>query len=85
MKKLALFIILIISISSCKKSEWSQADKDRFMRDCVAVDNSDDTKDRCECGLKILMEKYSSMEEAQKATQKMSQEELEKLLQDCSF
>ena len=86
MKKIALLAVLIIStISSCKKSGWSQEDQDRFMKDCTAMDNSEDGKDRCKCGLNVMMENYSSLEEAQKAVQKMSKEEVENLFIDCAF
>lgn len=87
MKKYTIIIIATLALGACKTAEstWSQQDKDTFMKDCTAVDNSAEIKDRCECSLHIMMKKYPNLEEAQKATQRMDMKELEQLFSDCSY
>ncbi|MGV4438502.1 hypothetical protein ACQ1PL_03220 [Ornithobacterium rhinotracheale] len=88
MKK-ALFVVAAVALSliSCKneKKGWTDEDRREFMESCTAVDPSEETKERCKCGLKVLEEKYPTYQEAQNATQKMDKNQLEELLKDCGL
>lgn len=86
MKKI-LFILSVLSLISCKKEAkgWTEEDRKDFMQSCVAADPSSQTEERCECGLKVLENKYSSYQEAQDETAKMTEDQLAELLSNCNF
>ncbi|MRJ09683.1 hypothetical protein EDL98_01075 [Ornithobacterium rhinotracheale] len=87
MKK-TLIILATLSLFSCKKEQeqgWTEKDRQEFMESCTAVDPSEETKERCKCGLKVLEEKYPTYQEAQNAAQKMDKNQLEELLKDCGL
>uniref|UniRef100_UPI0039A6D13F hypothetical protein n=1 Tax=Ornithobacterium rhinotracheale TaxID=28251 RepID=UPI0039A6D13F len=87
MKK-TLIILATLSLFSCKKEQeqgWTEKERQEFMESCTAVDPSEETKERCKCGLKVLEEKYPTYQEAQEATEKMTEDQLVELLSDCGL
>ncbi len=75
MKKVLLSGIIICSLLSCSnKSDWSDVEKDAFVKNCVPSAqqsaNMDATKakDYCECMMGKVEKKYPKAEDAAKLT-----------------
>lgn len=82
MKKI-IPIILFFALCSCAK-EWSAADQNQYRQDCLSMsENIENIEEICDCGLQKAMSNYKSMEEAQKAIQNMSDEEVEAFFAEC--
>lgn len=83
MKKLILPLVIVFSLISCAK-EWTEAEKNQYRQDCLSMAQGIENIDEiCDCGLRKAMEQYSSMEEAQKAVQNMTEEEVEAFFAEC--
>ncbi|MDO5656065.1 MAG: hypothetical protein Q4G27_08000 [Flavobacteriaceae bacterium] len=82
MKKFIPFIALF-ALTSCAK-EWSTADQNQYRNDCMQMaENIPNIEEICNCGLQKAMQNYSSMQQAQKAIQNMSDEETEAFFAEC--
>jgi hypothetical protein len=86
-----LFFISSLAISSCghnHQSEWSQADKDKWLKTCqeTFVDKAENETDKeqledlCKCMLDVTSRDYT-VEEAVNLTD----EQERKLLQNCNY
>ncbi|MGI9527072.1 MAG: hypothetical protein ACR2MS_08195 [Weeksellaceae bacterium] len=83
MKYLIVLSFALLALTSCKTG-WSVEDQQQYINDCMAmaagVENAEAI---CDCGLQKAMDSYESKEQAERAIQKMTEEELQKLFAEC--
>lgn len=82
MKKF-IYLLGFFSIMSCAK-EWSTSDQNQYRQDCLSTAAEVENLERiCDCGLQKAMENYKNLEDAQKAIQNMSEQEVENFFAEC--
>lgn len=91
MSKLAKIKILIISLMfllACSQSKWSEADQEKWLKNCreTFVDKATDKEEKaqledlCDCMLEVTSRKYT-VEEAQNLTE----EQMRQLFNNCNY
>jgi hypothetical protein len=86
-----LFLFSVLLFSSCgseSKSDWSQADQDKWMKSCqenlvnkvVKEEDKDQLEDLCKCMLKVTSSEYTAEEAAN-----LSEDQERKLLENCDY
>jgi Tfp pilus assembly protein PilP len=85
------FIVLAISfllLFACSKSKWSQADQDKWLKNCKDTFMSDSVKDEdkaqieelCKCMVKVTSRDYTVKEASD-----LTAEQMRKILNDCNY
>ncbi|MXV37198.1 hypothetical protein GO491_00695 [Flavobacteriaceae bacterium Ap0902] len=83
MKYLIVLSLTLLALTSCKTG-WSVEEQQQYINDCMAMAGSVENAEAiCDCGLQQAMDRYETKEEAEKAVQAMTEEELQALFAEC--
>lgn len=86
--KTGIIAIVLTLMAACSQSKWSEADQEKWLKNCreTFVEKATDKEEKaqledlCDCMLKLTSRKYT-VEEAQN----MTEDQMRQLFNDCNY